>query len=304
MLLRYLSVALSSISVLMHLLGFHLLCKVEFEPENQRLILMHLSVVEIMNSMLTLVEVGTYAFTNPIHIKMVLALSRFDIWISVSFGLLFKCMLTLLISDRTLDIFLHLRYPIIITRWRILITLCSLWFILIAAGTIILLLDILYIDDTEAILKALSQVYMIFDSVVVTCFLLSVVYLISKVRKMLKDRVTRSTSDYISVKKTLSRKLLVTCCILGTYVALNFPAIVLLYVSLTRYTLTHYLVDVAYSIYSLGLSNDAIIYILLQPKIRNYIKQRMTKLCRSNQILPITTERQHTFTRQLPFSAT
>ena len=95
----YVTVPLYASSALMHSIGFFLLYKVEFRPENQRLILMHLSAAEFFQSVITAVEHTLYVLVKEIERVL-----RYSIWTNFSIGILLKFILIHLIVDRTFEI--------------------------------------------------------------------------------------------------------------------------------------------------------------------------------------------------------
>ena len=169
----YVTVPLYASSALMHSIGFFLLYKVEFRPENQRLILMHLSAAEFFQSVITAVEHTLYFLVKEIE-----RVRRYSIQTNFSVGILLKFILIHLIVDRTLDVYLHLRYPIIVTKRNVRIILCTFWLLAIVTGTIVLSLEIFYIHNSKLlVLNVLLVVYIIVDGLVVTCSVSSFIYL-------------------------------------------------------------------------------------------------------------------------------
>ena len=278
MILSYIQISLFASSGLMHCLGFLLLCRIKFRPENQRLILMHLSVVEFFHSVTSTIDSILYAQQN---IKHTVKIARFTIWSGISFGILFKLILIHLIADRTLDIYLHLKYPVIVTRERIKKLLCILWLLTTITSTTVLVLDKLWIKDTLAVTYVLIKVYMIFDIFVVACSISSFVYLFWKVHSILMKRDSAQSTDQVNARNSIISKLKVPCTMITTYITFNFTAMVLLYMSSPG----HYLEKLGTIFYALGITSDSLIYVFLQPNIRSYIHQ-LWKGCYKNRTQP------------------
>ena len=109
------AVVLGAIAIL-HFLGFSLLNKVKFWPGNQRLILLNLSAVEFVYCTSLCIIYSSMSLRPSLPQKDLERVVQSFLWLDVSFNLLLKFLMIYVIIDRTLDIYFHLRYPVIFTR--------------------------------------------------------------------------------------------------------------------------------------------------------------------------------------------
>ena len=270
------AIVLGAIAIF-HFVGFCLLYRVKFEPENQRLILLNLAAVEfvycaslcICYSLLSSLPLGEDFY------RLVPSL----LWFDMSFNLLLKFVMIYVIIDRTLDIYLHLRYPVIFTRSRIVKILCALWVFAIFSATVILMLALLYIKDFRIIFRYVTLTYVVVDGILLAISALSFLYLFSKVRAILTEINHNSSrhSEGTPVRVTLLKKLKIPIVILTTYFVFNFTGDVLNYLDISKQTEQNFheisiLKILTHVLWCLGLMSDVVIYIYLQRNIRAYIK--------------------------------
>ena len=272
----YAVVMLGAIAIL-HSFGFFLLNKIKFQPANQRLILLHLSAVEM-----------TYCFALCICYTLLACLPsekhgriyQSYLWLNVSFNLLLRCLIMYVIIDRTLDIFLHMKYPVIFTRNRVIGMICALWLLAFLSGSATLLLEIFYIKNISKISFHASVTYVVIDTVLFLVSLSSFVYLFSKVRAILADINKNSLSqcESASLRTSLSKKLKIPVCIISTYLVFNFTGDILyLYQEqIKKKNPDHHqisiLTDIVYVLWFFGLISDCVIYVFLQRNIRGYLQ--------------------------------
>ena len=145
--------AIFSISAVIHLLGFVLLCKVNFEPPNR-----HDSLL------LDFVVRSLFWFALQVH--------------------------KYLITDKILHVYLHLKHSNIFTKNRVLRILCSFWAFVLTNGSAVLCATILHgsKDITKTlIIHAVTMVLFVTDIVLFIYSICSFKYLFSKANAIMGE---------------------------------------------------------------------------------------------------------------------
>ena len=187
------------------------------------------------------------------------------------------------ITDRTLDIYLHLRYPVIFTRSLVAKILCALWVCALFIGTGFLILEVLYIKNLDITYTYATATYVVVDAILFAISALSFVYLFSKVRSILLEinqNLSRQ-SECTPVRKSLSKKLKIPLVILATYLVFNLTGDVFTYLKTKKRSgnqkeLYQILDILAHVLWWFGLISDGVIYIFMQRNIRAYLKRLLT----------------------------
>ena len=186
------------------------------------------------------------------------------------------------IIDRTLDIYLHLRYPVIFTRSLVAKILCALWVCALFIGTGFLILEVLYIKNLDIAYIYATATYVVVDAILFAISVLSFVYLFSKVRSILLEinqNLSRQ-SECAPVRKSLSKKLKIPLVILATYLVFNLTGDVFTYVKIKEKSGNQELYEIldilAHVLWWFGLISDGVIYIFMQRNIRAYLKRLLT----------------------------
>ena len=160
----------------LHGLGFFLLHRVNLELKNQRLVLMNLAIAEIILCVCVITE----SICKDFYIISISS-HMFIFPLCLSY-LIYKSILMYLMIDKTCDIYFHLRYPLIFTQKRTKTIMGSVWLLNITiAGSIALIAK--FGAEERVMYNVIVYIYFSSDLIVLATTILSLVYLLYKVRQ-------------------------------------------------------------------------------------------------------------------------
>ena len=239
---------------------------------NQKLILTNLCVVEIL-TMAFFLKIQAYAALQQHHHPIEFAIEHF-----VRFILSIQYPLTMhhLTVDRFLEIYLHLRYPLVIDRRVTSYVILATWLFSAAISLVIMMLWI-YCFTTRAIMSFVIYMVLAFDLSVLVCAICTYSYLYTKYRKLTRIHERNSFKS-----KFRKGKFRIPLLIIVTYVFFEVTA--------TLFTMTRYhVVDTArvelgrkisLILYAFGYLADASINIFIRERLlTKRKKRRIKKVC-------------------------
>ena len=286
----YLEFFVSLITICTHCLGIYLLvkCKHSFPNSSQLIFLINLSLSEMSIVIMRTLSIITSLIVNDEAVKIEMSF-WFHTIIALSLSLPYYFIMIFMALDRFFEVFLNIRYPLYwsprSTKWL----LGMLWIL-----TLLLVFVVGFqptLDEPTLAIFCFMYFYPVMDTIVILVSLFVYTYIFIKIRKKrvgLTEPSTKNTTKVAqfsndgNIRVTLSRKKSSTffvpfMIILTFFLLVAVPDLV---------GLLKYLIDSSiyqdsqatylFIFYFLGLTSDAIIYILLYKKLR---KRLLKILC-------------------------
>ena len=234
---------ISALAILLHIVGVCLLTQERRSTSPQRNLLLSLSYCDIGFCILSLLRIAIGDVSNTPAYNHILILS-YSLNFPFFFGMFF---LTL---DRFLQIFLHLGYlNSFYERHKERFCLCS-WFTAVLYGITVCVLHASSIYTIDSIQIKWSFISLIFSAVVVTEFIMVYTYIFIKLRK------SSSSRQHFRLLKDMRPFLIILTFVLFIFIPVLYsrhePGIG----------------DYLKLIYRINFLSDALIHILLQPRIK------------------------------------
>ncbi|XP_057308065.1 uncharacterized protein LOC130645954 [Hydractinia symbiolongicarpus] len=263
------------LAMLLHILGLYLLQNSRYNNENQKLLLTHLSLSEVLlclsgalKHVLTYLNADTAAF-------YVFALKN------TGFSTLYYFMMLALTVDRFCEFYLNIRYPIIWNSTKTKYIMGLIW----SVSTAFCIVIVLYIPSNSNMVYLISSLY-VYPGCEILCMVAIVFtygYLFMKLRQ--SRRVTHSASISSSAKSLpsgttdksnrsnasvkRSKRLFVPTFIILTFVIfMVLPDQVYFYLYLQDINVSSIVHDLFAISYCIAYASDAIVYIFMSPQVR------------------------------------
>ena len=254
------------VSIIGHSVGFTLLWRVKVTLENQRIILLNLSATEMV--------FGTAIFIRHVLSKFVPAEKLIaSSWFEITTAVMFKFLMLHLAVDRTLDIYLHMRYFIYFPKHRILKILLVMWISSMTISTIAFSLFTTNFVSLYEVLVPMTYLYLALDMLVLLASILSFSYMLSKVWGIISSSHNLTASEVNAKKMLLARKCLLPCLVIGSYIAFNMTSFVSFNLEVAISTKNKYPLTYTRFLMPLGLIADSFIYIFMQHQVRCHLKK-------------------------------
>ena len=275
----------SLLASIFHLFGIILLCLINTEGSNQILLIANLAGTELLYSL----DTSVYWIIKMIDGGGSEALVTANWILALSLLMANKLMMFHLILDRFADIYLHLRYPMIFTKTRVIKILCGLWAFSLVYGTITATLAI-WIDgfkdpekEESEIIQSFNYFTLVIDATITIVALMTYLYFYSKVSSIVKKANREEKQRNQGTDRIHKRKFLVPFLMIATYLVFNVSSTIMFtirrqYSSLSEGTMT-ILNDVGWSSVTVGYISDAVLYIFLQRSVRISIASYLRKIC-------------------------
>ena len=212
---------LFSLGALLHGLGFTILYRSNMQLRNQRLILMNLSFAQFsfsINRLTSAICIDRYQQEKCRYITS---------FSDCIFAMSYKFFMLHLIIDKTCHVYFHLRYPTIFTQRVLKSLLCSVWFLNTLLGFGAVLLEIADAISFGSIYLFLLKLYLSADLLILITTILSFMYLVNKVRNII--RKDHEKSHRVSMRGQMKHSLILPVLMTSTYIIFNLTASVMVY---------------------------------------------------------------------------
>ena len=265
---------LFAISGVAHLIGFSLLYKVKCELINQRVILLNISFVEMLLSFFITVNLICGRFFEIQAWCYVSLVSQ--MW----FGMHLKCLMMYLVVDRTLDIYLHLKYAVLFPRERVIKIIAIMWILMFFVAIVHLTFS-LYLTGCMTIMHIAVVTYTVFDALICVTTIVSFAYLLSKVRAILKIKSGVTSQNRQQSVKSLKKKLLLPAFMVLSYMIFNLSGAICLCLRHVYGSteLGNSFLFAARTAIALGLLSDSFLYIFMQKQVRKLLRETFLSSC-------------------------
>ena len=264
------------LTAILHGSGIWLLYSVKIALVNQRLIILNLAMAELLSC----IERIVYSCGRLGKYRNIYWL-RFGFFLYLFTALITKFIMFHLTLDRFLEIYLHMKYAVYLTKTRLVKILATLW-ILSASVSITLVVISITITDVITMYSHFFYIYFGIDITITFTALVTYMYFFIKIRSFTKCE--RQLSGHLKESKrdtSTSKKFLVPCLTIASYILFNVTGttiqMAMQFMNTKRPTdVIIILSNSAFLLTLLGWIADWIIYILLQRKIRKVL---MKKCC-------------------------
>ena len=251
----YTATVLFVVACILHVAGLILLTKVKPKPDNQRMILMNLAVVEIL-----------YAFSLIIYTTQRSTAESWQMtfdfsWISIF--AVFQLLMLYIVTDKTATIYLHMRYPVIFTRQKVRVILVLFWIFGASIGMVATLVQIFTSIERTQVIMVWTYSYLAMDILIIFVFVSQFTYFFRKVKYI--QRCNNKTLANVVNKpfvRTVPRFML-PGVIVGTYVLFCLTSTILRLLNFDR---------IATFLECACMISDALTYILFKKHIRKYLR--------------------------------
>ena len=256
--------SLSGLTAILHMIGVVLLWLLKSEL-NQILILINLAVAEMM-LYLNLATLSIFTASQIPYMSL-----------TMLFFLAIRMLMVILVGDRFVEIFLNIKYPMIITRERVSRLIILIWITSSVYGLSFGLFTVF--GDTKSGMNTSFYIHnyitVTIDAVFTICAIITYSYFYMKIRKIaIKDHSQRPNRT-LKCGRNFNYK--IPFLIVATYLAFNVTSTAL-------FQLRHYehvpetrdlLLNLAKFFQIAGSISDAFIYIGLQENVINFFKRKI-----------------------------
>ena len=273
-----------SIVAIIHITGLTLLCKASCSLPNQRLLVQNLAATELLfcltmltDSIVVLSETGDTALFDYFS-GFFVTLCNIELRLSILH----------IIIDRFIEIYMNIKYPLYVTRKRILALVVFHWSISAVSAMIDVIL--VAVDVPHAYKQIGFYSFLALDLTILISSLTTYIYFFKKVRRIRRVEDNGRGQLPESVLNLLIKKFKQPCYIVITYICFNLSSTLIyissyhaqepgqfriLYVSSTVLTLV-------------GFISDAAIYVFANRNVRTLLRRIGSK--RSSQVSQRTSE--------------
>ena len=272
---------LSLIAIIFHIAGLLALRQTSSTQVNQKVYLIHLSVMEIV--FLTSHNIPLYMKLTNVNQEVVYCTG---LAVITAVAIPWYNLLLALTIDRFLQVYLNIKYQLYVTDKVIKIIIFSCWFIGIALFGILFLLRILYNYNTERLVHGvLYKIFLnIYHSLVIIIFLLTYGYIYYQLRKVKESKDGMAASSDRNRKANFIPFWIVISFILFILV----PESIHICVSLNKQpdtdTAVHDQIEMfifAMVLFDVGCLVDALLYIFLNEFVRErFLRCMRQMICR------------------------
>ena len=253
-----------TVTSVVHSFGLWLLYVVKTLPQNQRILIFHLSAIEIVYSWIVVID---EPLSNSGKKAIISNFNHFYDFTMPLLVLVMRFAVLSIIFDRFLAIFLNIKYPLYVTSKRLAWTIAGEWFI--SCTCMISLTIHRENEDKDAAEEILGPLVIVLDTIVVLSALTTYIYFFLKVIKM-KMQINDSNGGQRGVAV---KKFIVPFAMVATFILFNVTCTVLTVIYLVNHSVsenTYDLIrDTTILLIMAGLLSDALIYIFLQKEVRS-----------------------------------
>ena len=259
------------------MLGIILLSKAKPPPENQRLILINLSIIEILYAFWYIPTL----YNEPEQLAWKLT----DDFLWVLIHTVFQLLILTIITDKFAGVYLNLKYQVVCTNQRIRCLLVSFWIFGATFASLIILME-LFLFPREQVQNYYEFSYLSFDVFIAVNLILQFIYLFRKVQQIRRQYTTVHILN-MHIQTRPVPKFMIPTVIVGTYVLCCLSSsIIWTMISLKEEhsEVEEHLMYFAAFLEATAIISDALTYILLQKRIRVYLKHIFIP----KKIIPVT----------------
>ena len=267
---------LITLTFALHVLGLLIFIRIRSSDSNQKLIIINLAVTELIFCINQIIYYGgKRMFQQPsvLLVKVTMPLRLFAFTTN-------KLIMIHLIFDRFAEIFLNLKYVLYFTKKRVMQTLFLIW---LFSGMYAFILGIVGHMKTPHSIPNIHSVVnnhlsMALDLIITISALATFSYFYTRVIKVVKRNQVHGDDNPHIKQKHPSLKFIIPLFMVASYLLFNVTATIFAYaafhygkhglVYIDRYImLTH----VSWMLTMIGYLTDAVLYIFLQKKVRDFL---------------------------------
>ena len=246
---------------------------------NQILIIMNLAIMELVACL-----------KNPIlHPNVTKVLVPY-MTLAVFSDLAIRLIMLVLLADRFLEIFLNIRYPVLITKGRIFKIICIVWIVSGVYGLVVTMFTVYGDHEASVKLRMYHSFYVhnyinvIVDAIFTISAIITYYYFYVKIRDIsMKDNFQRCSGPQ-KERRDRQFNYKIPFRTVGTFLTFNVSADIFLQIitykrkTSNRENSTSYqLLDtIAFSLQTCGYLSDAIVYIAMQKSVRKLFQRKIT----------------------------
>ena len=260
-------IALYAVVSILHFLGLLLLCIAKIALPHQRLLTKNLAVVELLFCLNMVISYCTAINTN----NNLVIQSLYTFFAALLFTEIRLTMLHI-IFDRFLEIYVNIKYPLYMTRTKVLSVMASTWISSMVCATLGLLFKLLRTFDG----KWRFQIFFCFalDIVILISAMTTQVYFFITVRKIRGLEVEVTGQPRESRVRLLIKKFKLPCYIVFTYIFFNLTSTIILafIVYEDNKNKVALLINFSQSLVIVGVASDAFIYVYATGNVRKLLK--------------------------------
>ena len=258
------------------MIGLIIFIRVQSSESNQKLIIINLAVTELLFCVTQIIYYGGKSiFERPsvLLVKVTMPLRLFAFTSN-------KLIMIHLIFDRFAEIFLNLKYILYFTKKRVIYTLLLIWIITFMYALTIGVLGHLQDPDGYPNIqnKVNNHLSIVLDFVITISAMATFSYFYTRVIKVLKGSHTLPEENPHVKQKHPALKFIIPFFMVASYLLFNVTATIFAYVAfhygkhgliyIDRYIkFTH----VSWMMTMIGYLCDAVLYIFLQKKVRDFL---------------------------------
>ena len=258
--------------VLLHTIGFILLYKADSQLQNQKIVTMNLAVAEALHCLIK--SIYNVLLRSGILPLCLCPSMFFSMFLNTATLLNIRLVYLHIIFDRFLDIWLNINYPIYINKKRLIMIIISIWGMSVCiSGTLILLLYFKSIKHQTILLA----IYFPLDLFIIVIAVSTCLYLFAKVKGAKQQ--THVKENINSSRQRICLKMKIPSLMVLTFIIFNTSTTMVkyyLYFAKIRVVATHILI-VIHILKICGYSSDAIIYVMLQRRVRTLLASFLRK---------------------------
>ena len=259
LLLDVINTLLSIFPIILHVIGIYLLRQLNSLQCNQKLYLIHISIIEILYCIIQCILLNLKVFlTDVIYFQ-------YTSFISHAVGFSWSNVLIMLTFDRFLHVYLNIKYQLYVTKK---ITKLIILFSYLLGICVVAILMLIKINLREKVELLRIYVYSTYGVLFISVFAVAYIYIYSKVRAARSSRRVQSTNHHQQSQHSAS---FVPFWIMFTFILFivipNAVSVALLHIfKVNQYD------DIMYQVISLfwiiDFTTDALIYILFHESIK------------------------------------
>ena len=263
-----------SLVAVLHCMGLILLYKCKSDLPNQRLLIINLAVVEMFTGIF-----ATMYFVLTItghHTSNVRLAERFLLTLSTT-----RVRFTVLhiILDRFLEIYLSVKYPIMMTLNKMMVLNSCLWLLSVVFAIINTVL--MHLNGLAVTMKFVGFVLFILDIVIIVAASSTYIYFYVKVKEIRTLERSANGEPSKAGFSLVAKKFKVPCYIVLTYILFNFTSSILAVIS--EYVKTgkglEVMDHISVTLDIVAYTSDAFIYVFMNKDIRLLLR---TTCCAKN----------------------
>ena len=255
-------IVLYSVLAIVHLAGLLLLHKSKTEVPNQRILTINLAAVELLLCGGTVSTLIVW-----FSVDNVMILQCLDAFFTNTFFIEMKMAVLHIIFDRFLEIFINIKYPLYMTRKKMLQLLAMHWIFSFVYSIISLVL--VAAEKPFASFQFTYLLFLILDIMILISSITTYMYFYTKVHNI-RRRESQSKENGPNI---FTKKFKVPCYIVLTYICFNLTSTIMMMVSQYMKNKRHGLMLLIFShVFTMvGITSDACIYIFANKNVRKLL---------------------------------